>query len=36
MTVRDPDIGAHAGQLVDLFHDQEYGAPDLDGREPAG
>jgi hypothetical protein len=27
---------AHAGQLVDLFHDQEYGAPDLDGLELAG
>jgi hypothetical protein len=25
-----------SGQLVDLFHDQEYGAPDLDGLELAG
>ena len=34
--VRVPDIGAHAGQLVDLFHAQKYGAPELDGLELAG
>src|SRR3954468_2962335 len=31
VTVRVPDIGAHAGQLVDLFHAEKYGAPELDG-----
>jgi len=36
VTVRVPDSGAHGGQLVDLFHDQGYGAPDLDGLELAG
>ena len=35
VTVRVPDIGARVGQLVDLFHDQQYGAPDLDGLERA-
>jgi maltose alpha-D-glucosyltransferase/alpha-amylase len=36
VTVRVPDIGAHAGQLVDPFHGQKYGAPELDGLELAG
>jgi hypothetical protein len=36
VTVRAPDIGAHAGQLVDRSHDQEYRAPDVDGLELAG
>jgi hypothetical protein len=36
VTVRVPDIGAHAGQLVDLFHAQKNGAPELDGLELAG
>jgi hypothetical protein len=31
VTVRVLDIGAHAGQLVDLFHAEKYGAPELDG-----
>jgi hypothetical protein len=33
VTVRVPDISAHAGQLVNLFHAQKNGAPELDGFE---